>query len=107
VAVNTVHVAADYSLVDALAGTMKAVFPSVYVIDVPGRSNSLVVGTKQPTKLESFAANATALRSPLLRTVAGNSLGHIREHTATTPVFTDDRAPVEQIVHRLILHYFK
>jgi hypothetical protein len=65
------------------------------------------VGTKQPTRLESFAANAAALRSPLLRTVAGSSLGHIREHTATTPVFTDDRAPVEQIVHRLILHYFK
>jgi hypothetical protein len=65
------------------------------------------VGTKQPTGLESFAANSAALRSPLLRAVAESSLGHVREHTATTPVFTDDRAPVEQIAHRLILHYFR
>jgi hypothetical protein len=106
VSVNAVRVATDYSLVNALAGTMKAVFPSVYIIDI-GQSNSLVVGTKQPTKLENFAANAAALRNPLLRAVADSSLGHIREHTATTPVFTDDKAPVEQIAHRLILHYFR
>jgi hypothetical protein len=31
---NTVHVAADYPLVNALAGTMKTVFPNVYIVDV-------------------------------------------------------------------------
>jgi predicted membrane-bound spermidine synthase len=109
VAINAGRTSTDYSLVNALAGTMKAVFPNVYIIDEPDYGNtlgnSLVVGTKQPTRPENFAANAAALRNPLLRTVAANSLTYIREYTATAPVFTDDKAPVEQLVHGLILRY--
>jgi spermidine synthase len=110
VAINVGRTATDYSLVNALASTMKAAFPSVYVIDEPDYEstlgNSLVVGTKQPTRKENFAANAAMLRNPLLRTIADSSLAHIHEHTATTPVFTDDKAPVEQVIHGLILRYF-
>jgi predicted membrane-bound spermidine synthase len=109
VAINVGRTSTDYSLVDALASTMKAVFPNVYVIDTPDYGstlgNSLVVGTKQPTRLENFAANADMLRNPFLRMVADNSLNHIREHTATTPVFTDDKAPVERLIHGLILRH--
>jgi predicted membrane-bound spermidine synthase len=109
VALNAGRTSTDYSLVNALAGTMKAVFPNVYVIDTPDDGNvlgnSLVVGTRQPTRLENFAANAARLRNPLLRTVADNSLSRTREYTAATPVFTDDKAPVEQLIHGLILRY--
>jgi Na+(H+)/acetate symporter ActP len=49
------------SLVEALGGTMRSVFPNVYVLDMPdyGSSlgNSLVIATKQPTRLDNFAQN--------------------------------------------------
>jgi hypothetical protein len=32
-------------------------------------------------------------------------VGHIREVRESTVVFTDDKAPVEQVVHGLILRY--
>ena len=130
VVVNAARTETDYSLVNALASTMKAVFPSVHVLDEPGfgefTGNSLVVGTMQPTQATNLAANAVTLEDPLLRDVAGRSLQanlwEVRcagdetwlpagESTATVPVeacvapFTDDRAPVEQVVHRLILRY--
>jgi hypothetical protein len=95
-----------------LGATMRAVFPNVYVLDVPdyGSSlgNSLVIATKQPTRLDNFAVNAAQLRQPLLRVVADRAL-HTRlwelQPTPADPVFTDDKAPVEQVIHSLIARY--
>lgn len=109
-AINAGRTSTDYSLVEALGGTMRAVFPNVYVIDMPdyGSSlgNSLVIATKQPTRLENFAQNVGQLQQPLLRVVADRSL-HTRmwELPPGQVVFTDDKAPVEQVIHRLIFRY--
>lgn len=112
VAINAGRTATDYSLVNALAATMKTVFPNVYVLDVPdyGSSlgNSLVIATRQPTRPDNFAFNVARLQQPLLRIVANRSLGaRIWEYQPqeNTPVFTDDKAPVEQVIHRLIIRY--
>jgi spermidine synthase len=109
-AINAGRTRTDYSLVEALGHTMQAVFPSVYVLDIPDYGstlgNSLVIATKQPTRLENFAANADRLQHPLLR-VAADRARHSRiwELPAGEVVFTDDRAPVEQVIHNLILRY--
>lgn len=112
VAINAGRTITDYSLVEVLGTTMYTVFPNVYVIDIPdyGSSlgNSLVVATKQPTRIENFAFNVTQLQQPLLRVVANRALGaRIWEFhpDADDPVFTDDKAPVEQVIHRLIIRY--
>jgi hypothetical protein len=42
---------------------------------------------------------------PLLLDTAQRTLGHIREVEESTVVFTDDKAPVERVVHGLILRY--
>jgi predicted membrane-bound spermidine synthase len=112
VAINAGRTATDYSLVNALGATMKAVFPNVYVLDVPdyGSSlgNSLVIATKQPTQLDNFAENAGQLRHPLLRLVASRALSARMgefQPPADAIVFTDDKAPVEQVIHNLILRY--
>jgi hypothetical protein len=93
---------------------MGSVFPKVYVLDVPdyGSSlgNSLVIATKQPTNLSNFAVNVSQLEHPLLRVVADRSLSldaylwELHPSDASL-VFTDDKAPVEQVIHRLILRY--
>jgi len=98
----------DYRLVDVIASTMKAVFPNVYVIDLPApQINSIVVGTNQPTALANFAASASAVTDPTLRQVAATALnaGRVREVTASPTVFTDDWAPVEKVIDEIILGY--
>ena len=109
VAVNVGRTHTDYSLVDAIAATMRQVFPSVYIVDEPDGGgplgNSLVVATRQPTTLDDFRANLPAFGHPLLAEVAHRMSPHARVATPPpgTPIFTDDRAPVEQVVHRLLL----
>jgi len=106
---NAGRTATDFRLLDALATTMKQVFPSVYTIDIPYQAgwtvvNTLIVGTKQPTTVANFAENAARMTNPLLRQIADASIVH--EYTTTGGlVFTDDRAPVEYVTDQMILGY--
>ena len=109
VAINVGRTRTDWSLVQVLASTLKAVFPNVYTVDLaqPGFDliNVLVVATKQPTRLENLSANAGLMSQPILQRVAGDSIARAAEFTQPTTVFTDDKAPVEQVVHGLILSF--
>ncbi len=105
VAVNAARTRTDYRLVDALAATMRQVFPSVYLIDHPNNANTLLVATNQPTRLDDFRANVASLTDPYLRLVAAQSLPTARVATQDTPVFTDDYAPVENLINDIIVRY--
>lgn len=113
VAVNAARSRDDYSLVNALAATMAQVFPSVYVVDESTEGwnlgNSLVVATLEPTTLDDFLANAAALdptAQPLLSEMAARSLATARPADISGPVLTDDKAPIEQIIHGIMLRFF-
>ena len=106
VVVNVGRTETDFRLVDVIASTMRAVFPSVYVIDVNRYSNSMVVGTKTATNVAAFQRNAARLPAgSVLRTVADLSVqsGKIRAVAPGGRVFTDDRAPVEQVIDQIII----
>jgi predicted membrane-bound spermidine synthase len=109
VAINVGRTQTDWSLVEVLAGTLKAEFPNVYTVDLSQHGfdliNVLVVATKQPTRLENLEANAALMTHPILQEVASDSLPRAAEFTETGHVFTDDKAPVEQVVHGLILSF--
>lgn len=105
VAVNAARTGSDYRLVDALAATMRQVFPSVYLVDHPNNANTLIVGTNQPTRLDDFRANVAQLTDPNLHIIAAQSLPSARVATQDTPVFTDDHAPVEGLINNIILRY--
>lgn len=109
-AINVVRTAHDTRLVDALASTMLTVFPSVFIIHEPlygyDLGNSIVVATNQPAQMENFAANMPLLAGrPVLQEVARRAEPYIVPARFTGPVFTDDKAPVEQVVHAIILRY--
>ena len=113
VAINAARSGDDTSLVDALATTMAQVFPSVYVVDESTEAfslgNSLVVATMQPTTLADFQRNAAALdgdRYPLLVEMASRANRTARPAAISGPILTDDKAPIEQIVHGIMLRYF-
>jgi len=115
--IDAANVNGDYRLVETLAQTMHAVFPNVYIIDAQSFMSSLVIGTNAPTSFSNFAMNmaqlsngannpfAAVINRALLRTVAFNSAryGHMREEHLTHVYFTDDRAPIEQLIDSIIL----
>jgi len=104
--VNAGRTDTDFRLVEALASTMKAVFPNVYLIDVERFDNTIIVGTKTPTDLATFVASVGGLPpGTVLHEVGIASLdsGNVREQTASDTVFTDDHAPVERVVDQIIL----
>ncbi|MBE3561057.1 MAG: fused MFS/spermidine synthase [Ktedonobacteraceae bacterium] len=104
--INAGRTGKDFRLVDALAKTMHVVFPNVYIIDSMRFANSLVIATNAPTQLANFEVNTAQIANPLLQTVAFNSLkyGNIREERQASAFFTDDRAPVEQLIDMMIFN---
>jgi predicted membrane-bound spermidine synthase len=122
-AINSGRTETDFRLVNVLAGTMKDVYANVFVINIPSAINSIIVGTTQPTTLAQFRANLDTIQNATLQQVArvartstceylppgdpradsveacpfGTKLGHT--------VFTDDLAPVEQVIDQIILGY--
>ncbi|HEX2912075.1 MAG TPA: fused MFS/spermidine synthase, partial [Chloroflexia bacterium] len=106
----------DYRLAEALAATMKTVFPNVYMINlynIAGYFNTIVVATNQPTSIENFRQNIEQkVTNPLIKEVGMRPLqkNSLKEWTGKTdgpqpPVFTDDWAPVEQIIDQVIIDY--
>ncbi len=108
VAINVARAAEDDRLVTALTNTLLAVFPSVLIIDEPNDGallgNSLVIASQQPATLTDWEANTARLTHPLLVQVVQRTQGRIRlAHASAASPWRDDLAPVEQMVHGLIL----
>jgi predicted membrane-bound spermidine synthase len=128
-AINTGRTESDYRLVNVLAGTMKSVYPNVFVINIPTSINSIVVGTTEPSTLAEFRANLARIQQPVLRQVADVAAVNVCEYIPPAPtggpavgaadehcpfadalgrsVFTDDLAPVEQVIDQIILGYIQ
>ncbi len=60
-AINVGRSPNDRSLIDGLASTIQAVFPSAYVMDVPGSFNSILYATVQPTDIRDLYDNVSQL----------------------------------------------
>jgi spermidine synthase len=109
ICLNTGHTRTDYRLVQAFVNTLSQVFPSVYTFNVPNTFNTEVMATLQPTSLSTLRANLQAAPNPLIATVAGEVLP-VAQAAQAQPggiVFTDDRAPVEQLTDQLLLSYIQ
>ncbi len=105
VAINVGHAGDDYRLVEALAATLAQVFPSVHIADVPNTFNTIVYATAQPTRADNLRANLDEMTHPLVRRAAERALLSLREASPDGLVFTDDRAPVEQLTNAIVVEY--
>ena len=105
VVVNAGRTASDYRLVDVLAATMKQVFETVFILDVPGDTNSLVIGTERATTLDHVHDRLDTVSNKWLSAVADQAAGRIRLFDGHGLALTDDRAPVEYLTHLVILRY--
>ncbi len=101
----------DRRLVDALATTIRSVFPTIYISDLSGSFNTLLFATAQETNLENYLANYVYLmedpQTPqlLLEVLATTYAGLQPLPEIGSLVFTDDYAPVEQITNSIILNF--
>ena len=101
----------DRRLVDALATTIQTVFPTIYISDLAGSFNTLLFATRQTTELDNYLANYVQLMNDpttppqLLAVMATTYEGLQPLPEPSKIIFTDDRAPVEQITNSIILNF--
>jgi len=106
--INVGRTLTDRRLIEALASTLQAVFPSVYVADVPETFNSVVFATVQPTRAENLRDNLLQLPPDaplLLKSVLLRTQQNLQATPPPSVVFTDDRAPVEQLTNSIVLRF--
>ena len=101
----------DRRLVDALATTIQTVFPTIYISDLAGSFNTLLFATRQTTELDNCLENYVQLTNDpttppqLLAVMATTYEGLQPLPEPSKIIFTDDRAPVEQITNSIILNF--
>jgi hypothetical protein len=110
VVINVGRAPDDRRLIDGLVGTMRTVFPSIYVMDVPDTFNSIVYATVQPTKMENLYNNLLYLLSrkdvnPLLLDAVQRVVVYQQPTPDSKVVFTDDLAPIEWITNNMVLRF--
>jgi spermidine synthase len=109
-AINVGRAPNDRRLIDGLATTIGTIFPSIYVMDVPGTFNSILYATLQPTSAESLFDNLARLQAegdthPLLVESISLAWTNLAPAPQQTVVFTDDRSPIEWLTNNLILNF--
>ncbi len=109
VAVNVGRTPGDRRLIEAMVGTLQSVYPSVHVVDVPGTFNTLVFATVRATEPDHISKNLRRMQETAPHPLVVDVLGRVHANLQPTPdaevAFTDDRAPVEQLVNSIVIHY--
>jgi len=105
VAVNVGRTTSDYRLVAALAQTMAAVFPDVFLVDVPGWDNTIVYASSTPVTLNDVRHNLQLPAPRAVTPVASAALDSLRVSPYRGKPFTDDLAPVERLIDEIIFGY--
>lgn len=107
--INVGRTPGDRRLIEAMVGTLRPVFASIHVVDVPNTFNSMVYATVQPTQAEYLVANSVAMEgspvNPFLADVVRRAAENLQPTPESSVVFTDDKAPVESLVNSIVIRY--
>lgn len=106
--INVGHTGSNRDLVEAMTRTLLDVFPTVHTLDVPNSYNTILVATRQPTTSQNLLQNLEALPDdapPILVRALQNGVAALRPTVASDTRFTDDHAPVEAIVDRMVIDF--
>jgi len=99
----------DRRLIEAFAGTVSSVFPTVHVVDVPDSFNSILYATVQPTSFSNLVENFAFLRGrdvdPLLLDILARAIAQSQPTPSSSIVFTDDWAPIERLTDSIALKF--
>lgn len=104
--INAGRTQTDFRLVDALAATLRDVFPHVLAVDVGRYNNTMLIASDAPLSVSALPRNLAGLPSDSpVRVVAQwvDESGNARDVQPGGLVFTDDHAPVELVIDTMIL----
>jgi hypothetical protein len=105
VVVNVGRSETDFRLVHALSSTLSAVFQSVWLVDVHGYDNTMVIASNDVVTIEDIRArlgSAVPGSNPQIVAAEVFADGNLRMNAAHDTPYTDDRAPVETLIDRMI-----
>ncbi len=108
--VNVGRSPVDRTLINQMASTIETVFPSVYIVDVPGSFNTMIYATRQATQFSNLQANFEQLaglgeESSLLLDSLRTALDNVQPTPPVEVVYTDDWSPIEWVTNRMVLSY--
>jgi predicted membrane-bound spermidine synthase len=100
----------DRSLINGLASTIHTVFPSIYIMDVPGSFNSMIYATVQTTDVTYLYQNISQIiqkggAHPLLLEALALTVVNLKPTPTNTVVYTDDWAPIELITNNMVMNF--
>lgn len=106
--INVGRTDTDRRLVDALTNTLSYIFPTIHAMDVPFSFNTILVATVQPTESDNLLENMQ-IRSetvnPVLYDILSIGAASLVPTGESDILFTDDRAPIENLVDSLVLNF--
>ena len=109
--INVGRAPTDRRLIDGLVSTIETVFPSVFVMDVPGSFNSVVYATLRPAQALNLYYNFNLLKEqgdihPLLLEAMQTTIVMLQPTPQNAGiVYTDDWAPIEWITNNMVLNF--
>jgi hypothetical protein len=95
----------DFRLVDALSSTLSAVFASVWLVDVQGYDNTMVIASQNEITLDEIDQYLRSTEPGSNQQIVAAAVfanGNLRMNSADEQPYTDDRAPVETLIDRMI-----
>jgi spermidine synthase len=100
----------DRRLIDTLGSTIRTVFPTIHVVDIPDTFNTIIYATVLPTQPENIRENLVQIYDqgeshPLLIYAMQVAANNLQNSPNMAQVFTDDHAPVEWITNTMVLRF--
>lgn len=102
IAINAARTPTDARLVNALAATLRQVYPTVLLLDYPNDTNTVIVGSAEKISVQEYRARLAGVQDPTLQKIVSIAIPNVREFDETGLVFTDDKSSVENLIHSII-----
>jgi len=108
--INVARIFEERGLLNSLFQTTDSVFPSTYIVDVPGSFNTMIFATKSSTSEKNLVDNYIFLKSepdshPLILAALERTILNMQSPPSEGIIFTDDKAPVEWITNSMISNF--
>jgi len=100
----------DRTLINDLGTTIRQIFPTIFVMDIPDSYNTILFASKQPGSWDNFLVNYQHLLEsdphPLLLEAMAMTITFRQPTPELTRVYTDDLAPIEWLTNKIVVDYF-
>jgi len=102
---NAIAAKNDERVSDALAYTMKQVFPSVFIVNVEG--NRILLAFKQTKNLQDVKDSVKDY-DPMLEATANNTIHNIREFNSDSGIIlTDDKSRMDELTFNMMRRMYE